>query len=165
MPPLENHCKSWTTDLHALKRFADWRATDEGGARPWSAVVFPYRRAGASAMIPSDASGVYLIVHSLDIPAIRSDRSDRLRTVVYVGQGHIRSRYKKHVSGDTNRRLQLVLDSLASMPDSSFAFYWKLHAHVRDRDYVEGLIYDALGPVGNDIQPPRVRLNDPIPAG
>ena len=165
MPPVDGQGYSWSTGLDELRRFAQWQSSQQGGGQPWNSVPFPYKRTPPRTAIPDDAVGIYMIVHAISLPAIKSDGNDRLRTVVYVGQGKVLNRYRAHVTGDTNRRLKLVLDALATMRDTQFAFYWKRYECDQERSGVETLVYDALGPVGNDIRPPRVRLKEPIPAG
>jgi len=154
--------RGWTDDANQLKVFRDWITAD--GSSGWGSAVFQFQGPIYTA-IPSNIKGIYLIVHEQNIAPLKSNENDIYRCVLYAGQGSIADRYQAHVQGNTAPLLLKTLLAYNKIKNSRFIFFWREYDNQLDRDKFEGILTDTFGPPGNERNPPRCRLLNPVPAG
>ena len=106
--------------------------------------------------ISSDANGLYLICAGLTSINLCPEIQPSLYTILYVGQGNLRSRFQQHCNAPHNERI-----SKAKLTYKKLDFWFCSAVNVNLR-MLEQCCITAFGPPANKINSIKARLGNPI---
>lgn len=147
MPPVDASIRGWSIEIdHWEELRAIWPSD-------WRRVPLDYHHRHR---IPAESNGLYLICAGLTSINLCPEIQPSLYTILYVGQGKLRSRFQQHCNAPHNERI-----TKAKLTYKKLDFWFCATDHDNLR-LLEQRCITAFGPPVNKINSISARLGNPI---